>query len=202
MLWKQTQSSLQAQRGGREWNGQRHLIFLAEPRACVDKMEFASPNGIILGANFSRGHPSLPQAESEWALRAPLSSSWHSRVGSAGSAKAWLYAHLQWSSGPLDVALRQCCSRFSPAEIQGSASLVQSTEFIFYKRRNFKNWYGANVQASQKSIWVSPREKEMPVRANHFTCHTMPLWPTSHLTLPQGDQFEEELPAQIGTTSS
>lgn len=58
-------NSLQAQKGGREWNGQGHLIFLAEPHACVGKMEFASTHWIILDAKFSRGHPSLPKAKAE-----------------------------------------------------------------------------------------------------------------------------------------
>lgn len=61
-----------SQRGGREWNGQGHLNFLAEPHVCVGKMEFASTHWIIPGAKFSRGHPSLPKAKAEWALHAPL----------------------------------------------------------------------------------------------------------------------------------
>lgn len=71
-----------------EGNGQGLLIFLAESHACVGKMEFASTCGIIPGANFSRGHPSLPQARAEWVPHAPQKSrSGHSRAGSANSVQ-------------------------------------------------------------------------------------------------------------------
>lgn len=72
-----------------EGNGQGLLIFLAESHACVGKMEFASTCGIIPGANFSRGHPSLPQARAEWVLHAlQKSRSGHSRAGSANSVQS------------------------------------------------------------------------------------------------------------------
>ena len=70
VLWK---PALQVHRKLREveGNGQGLLIFLAESDACVGKMEFASTCRIIPGANFSRVHPSLPQARAEWVLHAP-----------------------------------------------------------------------------------------------------------------------------------
>ena len=96
-----------------EGNGQGLLIFLAESHACVGKMEFASACGIIPGANFNRGHPSLPQARTEWVLHAPPKANLGiPGQGAQTASRAWFLAHLWWSSRSLVAALRHCCFLF------------------------------------------------------------------------------------------